>query len=118
MRENERSSVNTLVIGQRERMALPISPRRCTRVATKATCRCNASAMRSSGSASSKGRSTSWSAITSASSSEITKPARAASGALAPLRPAQRCTLYVAALSVRPMRFRGRGTLGAFTTAR
>ena len=72
--------MNTLVIGQRERMALPISPRRCTRVATNARCRCSASASRSSGSASSKGRSTSCSAITSASSSEITKPARAGVG--------------------------------------
>ena len=62
-RENERSRLKTLVIGQRERIALPISPRRCTRVVTKARWSWSASASCSRGSSSSNGRSTSWSAI-------------------------------------------------------
>jgi hypothetical protein len=50
MREKERSSTETPDMGQRDRMALPSSPRLWTRVDAKATCSPRASAMASRGS--------------------------------------------------------------------
>jgi len=105
------------VIGQRERIALPISPRLCTRVAANTTCRPSASASASSGSSPRSGRNTSCSEIKSAPSSEITKP-RARVRPASPVQPRPavhvvRCDQYLAA-----SRIDGAGRRGARNSAR